>query len=341
MYNENQDFFYRQKSAGYAAYTYGIQIIRPRRPKKEILSSMSAGRTEHKKQDYVEFLSYDWRNKRITEISTDPAATTNYFEAYHNTLPFEMSPAFFRPNVLAEYKSDRDKYTVDTRDIRCRSSWRLQRYDVNEAGQIHAYICYLRELPYEEQLYWKSCNERPKTGISQRALRHDFEGEMDLMIDPLDEVLSIVRRWHESDSAWWKLREQALLEQISTPRMGSRDEWANAFVDLAKLIVEGFEVESLHAQLRDVDLLFSKEDRSLALLRKLLFDRHETAEVRTLDGLREVQRIRSKVAAHAGGTDAAKLVKAVLMEYETYTAHFEAICRKVVEELEAIEKLFV
>ena len=339
--NENQDFFYRQKIAGYAAYTYGVQIIRPRRSKNEVLSSMSAGWAGHKKQDSVEFLAYDRRNKRITEISTDPAATTNYFEAHHNTLPFELSPAFFRPDVLAKYKGDREKYTVNARDIRCRSAWRLQRYDVNEAGQIHAYICDLRELPYEEQLYWKSFNEPPKTGISQRAVSHDFEGKMALMIDPLDEVLSIARRWYESDSAWWKLREKALLERISTPRMGSRDEWADAFMDLAKLIVEGFEAQFLRSRLRESGLSFSKEEKSLALLRKLLLGCRETAEVQTLDGLREVQRIRSKVAAHPGGTDAAKLVKGVLMEYETYTTHFEAICRKVVKELEAIEKLFM
>ena len=341
MYNENQDFFYRQKFAGYAAYTYGVQIIRPRRPKSEILSSMSAGRTGLKKQDYVEFLADDWRHQRVTEISTDPAATTNYFEAHHNTLPFETSPAFFQPEVLAKYKGDREKYTVDARDIRCRNAWRLQRYDVNEAGQIHAYICYLRDLPYEEQVYWKSFNEKPTAGISERAYRHDFKGEMVLIIDPLDEVLSVVRRWHESNSAWWKLREEALLERISTPRTGSHDEWATAFMDLAKLLVEGFEVESLRVRLGEAGLPFRKEDKSLALLEQLLLDRHEAAEAQTLDGLRKIQRIRSKVAAHPGGTDAAQLVKAVLMEYETYSAHFEAVCRKVANELEAIEKLFV
>ncbi len=59
---------------------------------------------------------YDWRNKRVTKISTDPAATTNYFQAEGNALPFELSPAFFRPEVLLKYKADRDKYTVGERD---------------------------------------------------------------------------------------------------------------------------------------------------------------------------------------------------------------------------------
>ena len=59
---------------------------------------------------YVKFLAHDWRNRRITKISTDPNATTNYFVAHENSLPFETSPAFFRPEVLLKYKADQDKY---------------------------------------------------------------------------------------------------------------------------------------------------------------------------------------------------------------------------------------
>jgi hypothetical protein len=43
--------------------------------------------------------------------------------------------------------------------IDCRGGWSLRDFDTNEAGQVHAYICDLRNLPYQEQLYWKSFNE--------------------------------------------------------------------------------------------------------------------------------------------------------------------------------------
>ncbi len=112
---------------------------------------------------YVEFIAHDFRNARLAKISTDPSATTNYFEAKNNALPFELSPAFFRPEVLLKYKTDRDKYTVGERDVQCRAAWYLKGIDVNEAGQVHAYICYLRNLPYSEQLHWASFNEEPKS----------------------------------------------------------------------------------------------------------------------------------------------------------------------------------
>ena len=66
---------------------------------------------------------------------------------------------------------------------------------LNDAGQIHTYICYLGELPYEEQLHWKSFNEEPRAGISQRALLNDFEAEPSDIVDPLVQILHIVKAW--------------------------------------------------------------------------------------------------------------------------------------------------
>ncbi|MCL4806115.1 MAG: hypothetical protein KJ046_17605, partial [Anaerolineae bacterium] len=154
---ELPDFFYRRKvMSGHAAYTRGVQIIRPRRSPQAIFMSITDEWFGKKNKRHVEFLAYDWRNERVTKISTDPVATTNYYQTEGNTLPFELSPAFFRPEVLLKYKADRDKYTVGERDVSCRAAWHLEAIDVNEAGQVHAYICYLRHLPYEEQLHWLS-----------------------------------------------------------------------------------------------------------------------------------------------------------------------------------------
>jgi len=78
--------------------------------------------------------------------------------------------AFFRPEVILKYKTDKDKYTVGERDITCRAAWHLQAFDVNEAGQVFAYICYLRNLPYAEQVHWHSYNEAPRPHF--RACNH-------------------------------------------------------------------------------------------------------------------------------------------------------------------------
>ena len=267
---------------------------------------------------------------------------SSFWGPLQNSLPFELSSAFFRPEVLLKYKTDRNKYTIEERHrtIRCRNAWALRSYDVNEAGQVHAYICDLQSLPYQEQLHWASFNEEPKTGISKRALEHDIRGEWTSIVDPLEDIRSIAERWAGSDLTWWQLREESLLERANTPRTSSRDEWAQSFMDLSKLIVEGFQVKAIRNELTKMQIDFDKEERSLALLEKLLIGHNKLVTGQRLDGLRKVQNIRSKAIAHSGSSEAGEMAKNALKDHGTYSAHFEHVCSVVTVELILIEEVF-
>lgn len=331
---ENEQLFYRQKIVpGVAAYTTGVQLITPRRPNRIIFDDMRGGRKDKK---YVEFIAHDWRNKRLAKISTDPKATSNYFEAHGNSLPFELSPAFFRPDVILKYKTDKDKYTVGERDIMCRAAWSLEAFDVNEAGQVFAYICYLRRLPYTEQLHWQSYNEAPKAGISERAIINDFKGEFTTFKDPLGEVLSIVKSWQDRSVSWWTLRNDQLIERVSTPLTTSRDEWAEAFMDLAKLVVEGFVIKTVRARLEELGIEYEKKDQSILLLERLINERAESTEKQQLTGLRTVQLLRTKAKGHASGREVETLAQEVLAQHESFAKHFKHICAALVLELQTI-----
>lgn len=342
-FDESDRFFYSQKiMPGYAAYTRGVQIICPRRSQKAIFTGITDGWFGGKNKEYGEFTAHDWRNDRIAKISTDPIATANYFNAEGNSLPFELSPAFFRPEVLSKYKADREKYTVSERDVSCRATWHLEGIDVNEAGQVHAYICYLRRLPYAEQLHWLSFNEAPKASISKRAVINDFKGEFVTFIDQLQKVLAIIRHWHDAKVAWWTLRNDRLFERVNTPLTENRNEWAEAFMDLTKLVVEGFETKFIRTKLDTAHVSYDKEkDQTIALLEKLLNKTGISGEVRQLAGLRAAQRIRSKVKGHTSGSDADQLAQDALMEHGTFTDHFRHVCTQVADELEAIGKLLL
>jgi len=67
---------------------------------------------------------------------------------------------------LHRFKADPEKYSLDDRSITCRNAWYLKSYDINEAGQVHAYIGDLARLPIEEQRYWQSFNEWSNGSIS-------------------------------------------------------------------------------------------------------------------------------------------------------------------------------
>ena len=328
---------YRQKlMPGYAAYTVGVQLITPRRPLAAIFRGLRGDRAD---RQYAEFITWDWRNRCIVKLSAAPGASTNYFEAKKNSLPFELSPAFFRPEVILKYKTDKDKYTIRGRDITCRNAWTLRAFDVNEAGQIFAYVCYLRDLPYEEQLHWASYNERPKAGISERARVHDFEGQFVTFREPLQEVLSTLRLWHEQRASWWKLRDERLLERVSTPLTSSRDEWAEAFLDLAKLVVEGFDTAVIRSRCDETGITYDARDQSIALLERLL-NAGGGSEKQSLSALRAVQLIRTKVKSHAVGEEGEALAHEAIEKHGSFTKHFKDTCEGLSLELQAIGGAF-
>ncbi|WP_043483092.1 hypothetical protein [Geothrix fermentans] len=330
----------RQKVVpGIAAYTTGIQLITPRRPKRLVFEGLRDDRRDKK---YVEFIAYDWRNLQITIISTNPSNTTNYFEAQNNSLPFELSPAFFKPEVILKYKTDKEKYSVGERDITCRAAWHLKAYDVNEAGQVFAYICYLRNLPYSEQLHWQSYNEKPKVGISERAFINDFKGKFTTYRDPLEAIISTLRSWQDGCSPWWTIRDERLYERISTPLTNSKDEWGEAFMDLAKLVIEGFEVVKIREKLGNLGIAYSNKDadKTITLLESAINGINKEAAARTLIGLRTTQRIRSKIKGHVSGREANALVAEVIQEHENFANHFRFVCTLVADELKVIADTF-
>ena len=333
--------FFRQKiDPGKAAYTRGVQLIRASRPSAEIFSRLKREATETGTTQYVDFVAYDWRNRCVRTISTDPRATTNYFQAEGNSLPFELSPVFFGPEVLSRYKNDTEKYSIEDRDIHCRDAWQLRGYDVNEAGQVHAYICDLRDLPYQEQLYWKSFNEEPRTGISERALRTDFHNEWDGTTDSLERIKPLLRQWEQSDVPWWKLRDATSVGRVTRPLTSSRDEWAASFTNLAQLVIEGFEVRAIRKKLDQTGVPWDGTQKSLSLMELLLSGGIAGGSEQGLSGLRLVQRIRSKVGTHARGGEAIALARGAIEENGSYAAHFESVCNRIVKELEHIECAF-
>lgn len=98
----------------------GAQVIRPRLTPEQITLLVEEGRTiDPSESEPVEFIVHDMRNRRVATVSTDLSTTTTYFDAPQNQLPYETSPAFFRPEVLSRYRANKDKYDMSDGWITC------------------------------------------------------------------------------------------------------------------------------------------------------------------------------------------------------------------------------
>ena len=316
----------------------GVQIIRPRLSPSEVHQFVSDGRIPHPSElEPVEFTVLDLRNDCVTQVSTHPSSTTNYYQAHLNSLPYDTSPAFFRPDVLAKYKANTEKYTVQNSWILCRALWNLD-YRVNDAGQIAVYMCDLRMIPHEEQRYWASFNEAPQAGLSERAIRTDFLGQWPEDTTPREQLILTLQRWRKSKVAWWTWRDEGEPDLLVGPRMESRDEWADAIQALSNGVVEGLVVKELRRALRDDGEEIDKSWRSIVLLEKILAKRGIELPGGRLKFVREVNDGRIVSGVHATGAKKQELALTVLDQHGTYAAHHEYLCEGLAKELALIEQ---
>jgi len=284
------------------SYLRGFQIIRRSSP-DNLMQRVLEGK-DPIQNEYAPFIALDWKHKRVHECSCSPKNLASYFE--ESDLPFQVTPAFFRPEILLKYKQHPDKYTVEQREVLCRGTWSL-RYDINEDGQVHAYLCDLAYLPYEEQLYWKSFNEPPKNGISKRAYKTDFLAEWDTDYDPLYSLRMILEEFpyaiqYGTQQPIWKIPKGANpISRLSYVVTDSPKEWEDQLLELSRIIVDNLD----KGNIRKLAKLLRCDDPklgSLKLLRACLLELKVDSEVvdETMQPLEDIWLLRSKGIAHFG-----------------------------------------
>lgn len=320
-------------SEGNGSYAVGFQLKDIGLPKTFIRDHFWGTSASKDTKQYATFIVQDWKNKRIVEVSCNPSSISSYFE--ESDLPFQISPVFFRSEVLLKYKSDTEKYQFLSNSIICRGGWELKTFDMNDAGQIHTYIRYLGYLPYEEQLHWKQYNEKPKAPISERAFKADFQGQWSNQYDPLISLKNKLGKLQRVNVAWWTLREEGLIYKCQYPFTASPDEWAEEILNLDQLIVEGLEKKWLKRKAKELQRDPDDRSRELKLLEECLigleFDEDHAYQI--LSPIHNIHNLRSKLKGHASGREAEKIKKEALTKFGSYRKHFENLCAECDESL--------
>ncbi|MBA0228174.1 hypothetical protein D7U89_22285 [Stenotrophomonas maltophilia] len=318
------DLFYNAGRSVNASYANGIMILRPNVSVDQLVQEWKDAEDDSKKK-YATFKIIDWKNQRQIETSCGPGYLSNYFEKSNK--PFEISPAFFRPEVLTRFKNDPEKYDLEDRSIGCRNAWYLKTYDINEAGQVHTYIGYLAKLPYEEQLYWQSFNEWPKAPISKRAYENDFEGNWSSDYDPLQALKRKIRQLDDNPPAWWKARGDELINAVRYPATDSVSEWGDEILALDQLLVEGFLTKPLQKIAMDAGREIDKQWQSIRLLQDYLHAQGlEPEEARAaLEPLARLHKLRSILKGHGAPSERAAASKSARTDHGTLRGHFSAL----------------
>jgi hypothetical protein len=295
---DNTDLYYHGGSDGHGSYCNGVMIVRPQVTVAELVKRWKSEEDRANKK-HATFKIYDRKNNVNVETSCAPEFLSNYFQK--SELPWEISPAFFRAEVLHRFKADPEKYSLEERSISCRNAWYLKTYDINEAGQVHTYIGYLADLPYEEQLYWQAFNEWPKGPISRRAFQTDIIGDWYLEHEPLGALKHTISKLDAVPPAWWKKRGEYLADAVHFPATDSVKEWADEILALDQFLVEGFLQKPLRALAEEGGRAIESNWGSLRVLQEVLSARgHSGDSAKALVvPMQRLHALRSEVKGHA------------------------------------------
>ena len=319
---------FRWGMSGAGSYAKGVRFIVPAQTAQE--RGRSEASEDEAPRDYETFIILDWKNKRVVECSASPDAQASYFEK-ESALPFETSPVFFRADVLDRYKADPDKYQLQHRSINCRNAWSLQTYDFNAAGQVHTYICYLRHLPIDEQRYWKAFNEAPKGTISERSFKTDFEGSWDVEPNSLEALKSTLRELARANAPWFQLKQPSLIERLHYPLTASTKIWDDTLIDMNKAINESLVKDELKRRAIAAGSRGEPTMGSIKWLREALLAKG--ADIDHADDLvkpfGELQFLRTRLSAHAGGAGAAHERQKLLKEHGTPRRHIDFLASRL------------
>ena len=343
---DEQIFFKKltlQNSAGKGRFCQirGASVIEDNLTKEDAIRLLYNG--EDKVKKYEKFIAFDWKNNIVKEIPCAPEALSNYFTK--SDLPFETTPAFFKPEVLIKYKNDPEKYEITDRTILCRGAWSLKTYDINEEGQVHTYLCYLRYLPHSEQIYWKSFNEPPKGGLSKRAITTDFDGKWYTGKYPLNELKHALKNFPTIETcgipiSLYKANVKDLEMQIKELHYvvtESKEEFRTEIIKLASVVIDALSKDEIRKLARKIGC----DDPQLGSIRLLAsclssirVDEQVIKEV--ISPLQELWDIRSKKGiAHMG--ELPKNIKYV----DNYKEIVTRICSAISLLIELINKKII
>ena len=284
----------------YASFLRGFDILKNEQPREKMVAILKG----EVPREYASFIIWYWKHAQICEWSTKPEEIGNYF--VESMLPFGTSPAFFKPEVLLQYKQDPTRYEIGERIISCLGGWELQ-YDINEEGQIHVYLADLSHLPYEEQLHWKAFNEKPRTGLSKRAIQTDFKAQWDTTHSPLQSLKKVLEIFPQNEKAGrpsqiWAMpsvpntRDLKFLNYIVTE---SQKEWEDQILALGQILGDGFARKNINAI---ADAMGCRNEKMGPIKQLgLILEKGEIADWDKIIGpIVEAWDLRSKTVAHPG-----------------------------------------
>ena len=302
---------------------YGKRLIFP--PTKETVLNEKTKNAQRS----VEFIIGE--NKNGEEIFADSnlevSANTTRKRQY-------LTRVCFRKEVLDKYYQEPRKYTVDDSTLSCGKLWYMK-IDNHHSDVVYAWLGDIgSDLPYTEQLHWKSFNVPPSGSMSSTFINRQLLCEFTDSKRPEHQFMSLYFKFQETcnNILGWQIlltlntEDYHHLKVIRVPSSEEQKQFDELILSLTKVIIDSLNEKGLNK-------LLSKDQKkdlvgSISRLEKVMqafsFEGYE----KHIHFLRILQSLRSSGAAHRKGSKYQKLIDDLEIEGMPLNDAFETILSK-------------
>ena len=285
----------------------------------------------------MKFEKFKFKNKqgKIIEFTCEESKLANFFGA-NPSAPNFLTHIFFKKEVLDKYYNKPSKYSVRDGYFSYGNKWGIN-IDNNASGCVMVYLGNLGRLPLKEQQYWKLYNIL-KGSASLTSFKRDFQAEYCSPTEPalyFKEKLEIFNENWEKKFGWdiFKPLSKDDGHHLKTLRIPDNEqkEFDELVLSLNKVVIDSLNVAEIKK-----DLSFEKEDKSIAILKKYLEQKHKVSFPQMIEFLKDLQNLRSMGSAHRKGNDYKKAYEK--FDKGNLSKTFENILIKSVTMLNTIER---
>lgn len=314
-------------------------------------------------RQYAEFI-YDYDDEGEPMSHSCKKKTLSNFFVANGDNPLEMTPIFFKKEVLDKYYSNPNKYTVSDGAVGCEGSWSLH-IDNDHRNYVIVPLVYLGNLDYSEQLYWKGYNVSPERemGFSKTAYTRWIEGKF---CNPMFPDLQFKYRFKQFNKKWekqfgWPLflplidedeHRYKTLHCLTTEN--NHSDFDEQILSITKLVVDSLNQKCLQTEIDDsnteVESILKERKISSSSEFKAGIDKFQAfifskgmKNPDVVDFLRKVQSLRSNSVAHRKSNkrkDLAKLYEYFKLDELSEQQVLEDIFVKMIMTLDTLENYF-
>lgn len=316
---------------------FGKRLVEPLPKSKSSLW----GFEEKEDKKHIEFIiGLDEYGNDETHTS-NPGALANLF-GVNPDAPNYLTPVHFRRQVLDKYFQQPSKYSVGDSMLRCGSLWSLQ-IDNHHEDKVCAWLGDLgTELPFQEQLYWRSFNIHPQGDVSKTYFRRQILAQFADSERP-DHIF--VNRYAQlqrdcSEHLGWQLLlpldagDEYFIKSVRIPATDEQRDFDELVLGLTKMLIDSLNEKELNKLIAEADRPNLKG--SISRLEAALQARVEKGYESQIAFLRKLQNLRSSSSAHRKGSNYTKIANDFGVNNQSLSAVFTGI---LVQALEFVEFL--